>query len=115
MAALGAWLTAIALYRFCSWPYWLSQVAGFAAGTAINYPISRQWAFQSHYPHIPRQLLIFLGITSIGLGINEGTLWCVVTLFHFWVILGMALGLGTAFIWNFTMNRWLTFGLTDAS
>lgn len=110
LAAAGAWIVSIALYHLAGFPYVLDQGTGFIAGTAINYPVSRRWAFHSHYPTVLPQLTVFLTVTLIGLGINEGTLWVAVSRFHLWVPMAMGIGLFTAFVWNFTMNRWLTFG-----
>ncbi len=113
LSAAVAWVMALALHHLTSWPYECAQAAGFAAGTAVNFPISRRWAFRSQHADVSRQLLVFVGITCVGFSINEVSLWMAVSRFHLWVTLGMALGLGVASIWNFTMNRWLTFGMLD--
>ena len=110
VAALMALITSISLFRLGWFGYSVSQAIGFVLGTVINYPLSRWWAFKNHYKVVPVQFTVFSIVSLLGLSVNEITLKVTVSIFHWWVPLGMACGLLIAFGWNFTIHNWLTFG-----
>jgi len=110
IAAIVTLGVALALTDLLGVYYLLSQAAGFLAGALVNYPLSRVWAFENSYSNVTVQFLWFVVVSLIGLGVNEGTLALAVSVIHLWVPLGMILGLGTAFMWNFLGNNYFTFG-----
>ncbi|WP_157782315.1 GtrA family protein [Sulfobacillus thermosulfidooxidans] len=111
ISAACAWTSSVLLFHFLSINFIVSQALGFIVGIIVNYPLSRQWTFRNRYPRIVRQFWIFALIAGIGLGINELSLYIFVGMCHWSVPLGMLIGLGVAFIWNFSLNNFITFGL----
>lgn len=109
-SAIFAYVTSVLLFQFWHFNDLESQAAGFIVGTTVNYPLSRLWAFKNRSRKISLQASVFITVTAIGLGINEGVLSLASSLAHVWIPLGMLMGLATAFIWNFILNNQLTFG-----
>ncbi|MCL5013422.1 MAG: GtrA family protein [Firmicutes bacterium] len=109
VAAIAAWLISVSTYKFGHVPYLISQALGFLIGTAVNYPLSRLWAFGNKKGPIPRQLFLFVAGTVVGLGINELALTTSVEWANLPVPMGMMIGLCSAFLWNFSWNNWVTF------
>ncbi|MCY0909641.1 MAG: GtrA family protein [Sulfobacillus thermotolerans] len=109
IAALGAWTTSFVLYNLGHWSYLACQSMGFLVGLAVNYPLSHRWTFRSPSAMLSRQLPLFIGVALMGLALNEGAVWVAVASAHIAVPIAMAMGLFTAFLWNFTANRWITF------
>lgn len=101
---------AVALNHFQVMSYLLDQGIGALAGAFINFPLSRSWAFDNRYPKVGRQLVWFVSVALVGFIVNEVALWLMVTRLHCWVPLSMAVGLGTGFLWNFSVNNYVTFG-----
>ncbi|NMP25115.1 GtrA family protein [Sulfobacillus sp. DSM 109850] len=95
-----AWMASVVLYREAHVPYLVAHAFGFVAGTAVNFPLSRVWAFRRRGPHAARQLVVFVGGTLGGLLINEATVREFVREVKFPVSLAMALGLASAFALN---------------
>ncbi len=111
ISAVCAWISSVILFHFLSINFIYSQGIGFIVGLFINFPLSRRWAFRNRYAQIGRQFGIFASIASIGLGINELSLYLLAGILHWNVAVSMAVSLGVAFIWNFTLNNFVTFGL----
>lgn len=91
------------------WNKYLSNSWGFSLAVINNYYLNRIWTFKSQDPHIGRQFLSFLGISMVGLALNNGIL----LFFHgkklknfYWSKL---MAVGIVFIWNFTANSLITF------
>lgn len=110
VAAVVAWGISWWGYQKGWWTAPGGQLIGFLAGSVVSFVLNRQWAFQNRYRYVPLQILIFVGVSGIGLGINEMAVMVATHMLHIWVALSMAIGIGTAFVWNFTVNNWITFG-----
>ncbi len=110
LAAMFALLTSVLSFRYAHINSLVSQAFGFLVGTGVNYPLSRIWAFKNRSKKIPQQLGFFVMVTGIGFLINELSLFISTFVVHLWTPFGMVIGLGAAFVWNFSANDALTFG-----
>ena len=88
---------------------YLSNSIGFLAAASCNYFLNRIWTFESSNPAVIIEYSKFMGISIIGLIINNGFLW----LFHQKLGLSFYLSKLVAIIvttlWNFTANYLFTF------
>ena len=74
-----------------------------------NYILNRIWTFDSINQYIKTEYLSFIFVSTVGLLINNLTLW-VVLKFNFYLSKIGAIGVVT--IWNFLANYSFTFGHT---
>lgn len=88
---------------------YLANSAGFVCAASTNYILNRIWTFSSHDPAITQQYLTFLGISLIGLGINNGIIYLLAERAHMNFYLSKLFAIGTVTIWNFFMNYFVTF------
>lgn len=54
---------------------YVANSLGFIAAATTNYLLNRVWTFSSTDPDVVRQYLIFIGISLIGLAINNGIIY----------------------------------------
>ncbi len=91
------------------WNKFLSNSIGFTIAATTNYILNRIWTFQSNNNEVGREYLSFLGISFIGLALNN----LLIYLFHeklkmnFYLAKVYAIAL-TA-VWNFIANYLFTF------
>lgn len=91
--------------------YILAQTAGFTAGIATNYTLSRLWIFESRYNRITETSL-FLLTGLIGLLFSYFLLWLLIDVFHIlWYGNGVAkiLTILLVLLWNFSSRKWFVF------
>ena len=88
---------------------YLANSAGFICAATSNYILNRIWTFSSHDPAIIQQYLTFLGISLIGLGINNGIIYLLAERARMNFYLAKLFAIGTVTIWNFFMNYFVTF------
>ncbi len=88
---------------------YLANSIGFISAATTNFFLNRWWTFQSHDPRVGREYFTFIGISLIGLVINNAMLY----IFHekakinFYISKLMAIGIVT--FWNLIMNYIFTF------
>ncbi len=109
VAAGVAILTSSSLYTGHLTNYTVAQGLGFIAGGLVNYPLSRRWVFRNRSRLVARQLAVFYSLALAGLSVNEWTLRLCVVVAQVPVVPAMGAGLGAAFLWNFTGNKFVTF------
>ena len=60
-------------------------------------------------PAITQQYLTFLGISVVGLGINNGIIYLLADRMRMNFYLSKLFAIGTVTVWNFFMNYYFTF------
>lgn len=65
--------------------------------------------FANHDPAITQQYLTFLGISVVGLGINNGIIYLLADRMRMNFYLSKLFAIGTVTVWNFFMNYYFTF------
>lgn len=91
------------------WNKFLSNSLGFIVAASSNYVLNRLWTFQSDASDISREYATFMGISMIGLLLNNLFLYIFnerVSL-NFYISKVIAVVLVT--IWNFLGNYFFTF------
>lgn len=94
----------------CSVNKYIANSAGFLLAATNNYIWNRCWTFHSTVEAVVPQFLSFVGISVIGLGLNNLFIYFFNDRFkwNFYVSKVAAIVLVT--IWNFFMNLIFTFG-----
>jgi putative flippase GtrA len=84
-----------------------AAICSFAAAAVVNYLLSSRFVFKSEPSS--RRFLLFLGAALIGLAVNVSITYLKVVHFDLTPVLAKCVGIGTAFLVNFTMNRIFVF------
>lgn len=92
----------------------VANTIGFIAAASSNYFLNRIWTFRSKEKQVGVEYVKFITVSTIGLGINNGSLWLMQTLlpqwaadWRFYVLWVVAVGITT--LWNFFGNLLFTF------
>lgn len=87
----------------------VANSCGFTLAVINNYLLNRIWTFESQNPHWQEELGKFIGVSLIGLLLNNLLLF----LFHSKMKLNFyvakAIAIGCVMIWNFGVNMVFTF------
>lgn len=88
---------------------YIANSLGFIAAASSNFALNRIWTFQSTDPEITSQYIQFIGISAIGLGLNNLIIYILSDKLHlnFYTSKFIAIVMVTA--WNFLMNYFFTF------
>ena len=88
---------------------YVANSLGFLCASTSNYILNRIWTFANHDPAITQQYLTFLGISVVGLGINNGIIYLLADRMRMNFYLSKLFAIGTVTVWNFFMNYYFTF------
>lgn len=88
---------------------YIANSLGFISAASTNYFLNRIWTFQSHDPQITQQYIQFIGISAIGLGINNFIIYLMTEKMHQKFYFSKLIAIGLVTIWNFLMNYFFTF------
>lgn len=91
---------------------YLSNSIGFMIAASSNYILNRIWTFDSINQDIKTEYLSFIFVSTVGLLINNLTLWVVHKKMKFNFYLSKIGAIGVVTIWNFLANYSFTFGHT---
>lgn len=91
---------------------YLSNSIGFMIAASSNYILNRIWTFDSINQDIKTEYLSFIFVSTVGLLINNLTLWVVHKKMKFNFYLSKIGAIGVATIWNFLANYSFAFGHT---
>ena len=92
----------------------VSNTLGFIVAATTNYILNRVWTFRSQEQQVGFEYMKFIAVSTIGLGINNGTLWLLTHWLPTWAadwrfyILWVA-AVGVTTLWNFFGNMIFTF------
>jgi len=86
----------------------LAGACSLVVGIIINFSVARYWAFQSRDP-LWKQFSAFVTVALAGTAINYGSYAVMVGVFGWWYFLSRALAICAAWLWNYGMNRRITF------
>ncbi len=88
---------------------YVANSIGFICAATSNYFLNRAWTFHSTDPEIAMQYMIFLGISLIGLIINNLTIYIIHGRFKLNFYLSKLIAIGVVTFWNFFMNYTFNF------
>ena len=88
--------------------YYLTSAAiGFIVATLFNYVASMRYVFNSRFgPHEKRkELIIFILLSVVGLGLNQFFMWLFVEFFSIFYIFSKVLATTLVMAWNFVSRK----------
>ena len=88
--------------------YYLTSAAiGFIIATLFNYIASMRYVFNSRFrPHEKRkELIIFILLSVVGLGLNQFFMWLFVEFFSIFYIFSKVLATTLVMAWNFVSRK----------
>jgi len=88
---------------------YLANSTGFVLAATSNYFFNRIWTFQSHNQQIATEYLSFIGISLIGLAINNLIIYILSDKLKLNFYFSKLCAIGVVTIWNFVMNYLVTF------
>ena len=88
---------------------YLANSLGFMAAASTNYLLNRWWTFRSHDPEVAQQYVQFVGISAIGLILNNIIIYLLNDKARLNFYLSKLIAIGLVTLWNFFMNYYFTF------
>ena len=88
---------------------YVANSLGFLTAVVSNFILNRIWTFQSADPNVAVQFGKFLGISLIGLALNNGIIYLLHERLGLHFYLSKLIATAIVTIWNFGANVWITF------
>ena len=88
---------------------YIANSLGFMAAASTNYLLNRWWTFRSHDPEVAQQYVQFVGISAIGLILNNIIIYLLNVKARLNFYLSKLIAIGLVTLWNFFMNYYFTF------
>lgn len=88
---------------------YIANSLGFICAATSNYILNRIWTFASTDPHITTQYFKFLGISVIGLIINNSIIYLLNDKLKINFYFSKLCAIGAVTVWNFLMNYYFNF------
>ena len=95
----------IQFIKFCV----VANSLGFISAASTNYVLNRLWTFHSRDPQVAQQYMQFIGISAIGLLINNLIIYLLNDRARVGFYLSKLIAIGVVTLWNFFMNYFFTF------
>ena len=102
------------LYALTDWAglfYLLSAILSFVLAQSFNYYLNRRFTFGNRSRQIAKQLTMFMAINAIGLMVSLSIMSLLVEVFGWWYILSRIVGMVSAIVLNYPMQKKYTFRL----
>ena len=94
------------LTEFCGIHYLLSGAISFTASVIYNYMLSIKWVFDAKKDDNKEQeLAVFIGLSVIGLGLNQLLMWLFVDIFHIYYMLSKIIATAIVMVYNFVTRK----------
>lgn len=91
--------------------YYINSVAiAFAIALFINYFFQKNLTFKNGSKKYIPQLSVFCLISLVGLALSIVVVFSAVEYFGLWYMFGKAIAMAMTYVWNFSANRYITFG-----
>jgi putative flippase GtrA len=88
---------------------YIANSCGFIMAASSNYILNRLWTFESHNQQIASEYFSFIGISVIGLGLNNLIVFLLSDKLKWNFYLSKVVAIGVVILWNFGMNFLYTF------
>ena len=88
---------------------YIANSLGFMAAASTNYLLNRWWTFRSHDPEVAQQYVQIVGISAIGLILNNIIIYLLNDKARLNFYLSKLIAIGLVTLWNFFMNYYFTF------
>ena len=94
------------LTEFFGVHYLISGTVSFSVSVIYNYILSVNWVFNPNKKMKKTiEIVIFIGLSIIGLGINQIIMWIFVDLFHVYYMLSKVVATVVVMIYNFVTRK----------
>ena len=94
------------LTGFCGIHYLLSGAISFTASVIYNYMLSIKWVFDAKKDvNKVQELAVFIGLSVIGLGLNQLLMWLFVDIFHIYYMLSKIIATAIVMVYNFVTRK----------
>lgn len=94
------------LTEFCSLHYLVSGVISFTVSVIYNYILSIKWVFDAKQnTDKTKELAVFIGLSVIGLGINQIFMWILVDWIHIYYMLSKVIATFIVMVYNFVTRK----------
>ena len=94
------------LTEFCGIHYLLSGAISFTASVIYNYMLSIKWVFDAKKDvNKVQELAVFIGLSVIGLGLNQLLMWLFVDIFHIYYMLSKIIATAIVMVYNFVTRK----------
>lgn len=94
------------LTEFCGIHYLLSGAISFTASVIYNYMLSIKWVFDAKKDvNKVQELAVFIGLSVIGLGLNQLLMWLSVDIFHIYYMLSKIIATAIVMVYNFVTRK----------
>jgi putative flippase GtrA len=90
--------------------YIIAAPISFILAAITNYILQKKFTFNNTYREKHKQFLVFILISIGGLLINWSATIIYVELIHIVPLISKAFAIATALVYNYTMNKKITFG-----
>ncbi len=94
------------------WHKYVANSTGFMVAASSNYMLNRIWTFESHDPQILMQYSQFIGVSLIGLVLNNIIIYICNDRFKINFYISKVFAVGVVTLWNFFVNYYFTFSST---
>ena len=88
---------------------YVANSLGFISAASTNYVLNRLLTFHSRDPQVAQQYMQFIGISAIGLLINNLIIYLLNDRARVGFYLSKLIAIGVVTLWNFFMNYFFTF------
>jgi putative flippase GtrA len=88
---------------------YIANSCGFILAASSNYMLNRIWTFESHRMQIVSEYFSFVGISVIGLVLNNLIVYFLSDKLKWNFYLSKIFAIGVVILWNFGMNFMFTF------
>jgi putative flippase GtrA len=88
---------------------YIANSCGFILAASSNYMLNRIWTFESHRPQIVSEYFSFIGVSVIGLILNNLIVYLLSDKLKWNFYLSKIVAIGVVTLWNFGMNFIFTF------
>jgi putative flippase GtrA len=96
-------------------PLLAANTIGFLAANGANFLMAHQWVFGHEWKRekLLSTYLATLGISVVGLILNNAVVWFAVGLVALPLLLGKVLAAGVVMVWNYAARVFLVYGNND--
>ena len=94
------------LTEFAGVHYLISGAISFTASVIYNYILSIKWVFDAKEDvNKVQELAVFIGLSVIGLGLNQLFMWLFVDIFHIYYMLSKIIATAIVMVYNFDTRK----------
>ena len=94
------------LTEFVGVHYLISGAISFTASVIYNYILSIKWVFDAKEDvNKVQELAVFIGLSVIGLSLNQLFMWLFVDIFHIYYMLSKIIATAIVIVYNFVTRK----------